>query len=147
MTNSLCSAPRAVHCSKLLKECRPNRKSAFSPLPGNCSTQLRKLSVGSDHLQFVNTEDSQLPCPADLRLEVCTRNGLRIFLRNLLWENVFFFWGDERHVPPEDPESNYRMANESLLSKLTHSCGPRFSNSVRKARCGRRSPGLRTDSA
>jgi len=69
-------------------------------------------------LQFVNTEDSQLPCPADLRLEVCTRNGLRIFLRNLLWENVFFFWGDERHVPPEDPESNYRMANESLLSKL-----------------------------
>ena len=41
-----------------------------------------------------------------------------MFLRNLLWENVFFFGGDERHVPPEDPESNYRMANESLLSKL-----------------------------
>ena len=40
------------------------------------------------------------------------------FSSQLLWENVFFFWGDERHVPPDDSESNYRMANESLLSKL-----------------------------
>ncbi len=41
------------------------------------------------------------------------------FSSELLWENVFFFWGDERHVPPDDPESNYRVANESLLSKLS----------------------------
>jgi len=34
------------------------------------------------------------------------------------WEKVCFFWGDERHVPPDDPESNYRMANEALLSKV-----------------------------
>jgi 6-phosphogluconolactonase len=34
------------------------------------------------------------------------------------WDKVFFFWGDERHVPPEDPESNYRMARETLLSKI-----------------------------
>jgi 6-phosphogluconolactonase len=31
---------------------------------------------------------------------------------------MFFFWSDERHVPPDDPESNYRMAKESLLSKV-----------------------------
>jgi 6-phosphogluconolactonase len=37
---------------------------------------------------------------------------------SLPWEKTFFFWGDERHVPPTDPESNYRMANESLLSKV-----------------------------
>lgn len=37
---------------------------------------------------------------------------------NLPWEKMFFFWGDERHVPPNDPESNYRMANEALLSKV-----------------------------
>lgn len=36
----------------------------------------------------------------------------------LPWEKVFFFWGDERHVPPESSDSNYRMANETLLSKL-----------------------------
>lgn len=34
------------------------------------------------------------------------------------WEKIYFFWGDERHVPPDDPESNYRMANEALLSKI-----------------------------
>ena len=29
-----------------------------------------------------------------------------------------FFWGDERCVPPSDSESNYKMAYDSLLSKL-----------------------------
>ena len=31
------------------------------------------------------------------------------------WSRVFVFWGDERCVPPTDPESNYRMAREALL--------------------------------
>jgi 6-phosphogluconolactonase len=35
------------------------------------------------------------------------------------WNRVFLFFGDERHVPPADPESNYRMVNESLLTKIT----------------------------
>jgi 6-phosphogluconolactonase len=34
------------------------------------------------------------------------------------WEQVYFFFGDERHVPPDDPESNFRMANENLLSRI-----------------------------
>lgn len=34
------------------------------------------------------------------------------------WNQTFFFWGDERHVGPDDPESNYRMVRESLLSKV-----------------------------
>ena len=32
------------------------------------------------------------------------------------WNNVVFFWGDERCVPPDNEESNYRMTNLSLLS-------------------------------
>ena len=36
----------------------------------------------------------------------------------LPWDRMFFFFGDERHVPPDNPESNYRMANEALLSKV-----------------------------
>ena len=35
------------------------------------------------------------------------------------WNRVFLFFGDERHVPPTDPESNYRMVQESLLTKIT----------------------------
>jgi 6-phosphogluconolactonase len=37
---------------------------------------------------------------------------------SLPWDQMFFFWGDERHVPPDDGDSNYRMAKESLLSKV-----------------------------
>jgi 6-phosphogluconolactonase len=39
--------------------------------------------------------------------------------RNALpWDEVQVFFGDERHVPPDHPESNYRMANEALLSRV-----------------------------
>jgi 6-phosphogluconolactonase len=34
------------------------------------------------------------------------------------WNRVFLFFGDERHVPPTDPESNYRMVSETLLTKI-----------------------------
>jgi len=34
------------------------------------------------------------------------------------WSAVQVFWGDERCVPPTDPGSNYRMANETLLAKV-----------------------------
>jgi 6-phosphogluconolactonase len=36
----------------------------------------------------------------------------------LPWSQMFFFWGDERHVAPDNPDSNYRMAKEALLSKV-----------------------------
>jgi 6-phosphogluconolactonase len=34
------------------------------------------------------------------------------------WEPVHFFWGDERCVPPDHTDSNYRMADEALLSHI-----------------------------
>ncbi|HXO22081.1 MAG TPA: 6-phosphogluconolactonase [Thermoanaerobaculia bacterium] len=33
----------------------------------------------------------------------------------LPWGQMHFFWGDERHVPPEHPDSNYRLAKEAML--------------------------------
>ena len=33
----------------------------------------------------------------------------------LAWANVHFFWVDERAVPPADPQSNYRLAEELLI--------------------------------
>jgi 6-phosphogluconolactonase len=38
--------------------------------------------------------------------------------KQLPWDRIHIFFGDERHVPPDDPESNFRMASESLLSKV-----------------------------
>jgi 6-phosphogluconolactonase len=34
------------------------------------------------------------------------------------WPRVEVFWGDERCVPPDHPDSNYRMAWEGLLSRV-----------------------------
>lgn len=34
------------------------------------------------------------------------------------WDKCFFFWVDERHVPFDHPDSNYRMTREFLLSKV-----------------------------
>ena len=33
------------------------------------------------------------------------------------WGRTHFFWGDERHVPADHPESNFRMVHEALLSR------------------------------
>ena len=34
------------------------------------------------------------------------------------WPKVHLFWGDERAVPPTAPDSNYRMASESMIRKI-----------------------------
>lgn len=69
---------------------------------------------------------------AQARDSLAERSGFRIalsggstprpvyaeFARNgcsLPWEKVHFTFGDERCVPPDDSESNFRMANESLF--------------------------------
>src|SRR5262245_53439059 len=31
------------------------------------------------------------------------------------WSKIWIFWGDERCVPKDHPDSNFRMASESLL--------------------------------
>lgn len=43
--------------------------------------------------------------------------GGAAFLRGVPWDKTHFFWVDERHVPPDHPDSNYRMAYETMLSK------------------------------
>jgi 6-phosphogluconolactonase len=34
------------------------------------------------------------------------------------WDRTWIFFGDERSVPPDHPDSNYRMAHQALLSKV-----------------------------
>ncbi len=40
------------------------------------------------------------------------------FRSRINWKKVFFFFGDERCVPPAHKLSNYRMAKETLFSKV-----------------------------
>jgi 6-phosphogluconolactonase len=39
------------------------------------------------------------------------------FRSRMPWEKMHFFFGDERHAPPDSPDSNFRMANEAMFSK------------------------------
>ena len=40
------------------------------------------------------------------------------FRERFPWQRVFWSWGDERFVPYDHPESNYRMTREAMLSKV-----------------------------
>jgi 6-phosphogluconolactonase len=40
------------------------------------------------------------------------------FSDQLAWRQIHLFWSDERCVPPDHAESNFRMVKESLLSKI-----------------------------
>jgi 6-phosphogluconolactonase len=40
------------------------------------------------------------------------------FLKQVPWDKLDLYWVDERCVPPDNAESNYRMTNETLLSKV-----------------------------
>ncbi len=40
------------------------------------------------------------------------------FRDRIPWAGVHVFWGDERYVPAQDPDSNYRMARETLLDHV-----------------------------
>ena len=38
------------------------------------------------------------------------------FRDQIAWKKTFFFFTDERNVPPDHPDSNYRMAHEAMFS-------------------------------
>lgn len=40
------------------------------------------------------------------------------FATRVDWSRVHIFWGDERCVPPDHPDSNYRMARQTMLRHL-----------------------------
>ena len=40
------------------------------------------------------------------------------FREQVPWSRIHFFWADERHVPSDHPDSNYRMAYEAMLAHV-----------------------------
>jgi 6-phosphogluconolactonase len=52
--------------------------------------------------------------PLDTYRALCTEP----YVYSVHWGSVQFFWGDERFVLPDHPDSNYRAAREALLDRL-----------------------------
>jgi 6-phosphogluconolactonase len=42
----------------------------------------------------------------------------RDYASRIPWAQIDFFWGDERYVPHDDPRSNFRMARDTLLTRV-----------------------------
>ncbi|CAH9018493.1 6-phosphogluconolactonase [Candidatus Nitrosacidococcus sp. I8] len=40
------------------------------------------------------------------------------YINEIDWQKVYIYFGDERYVPMDDKESNYRMARESFLDQI-----------------------------
>lgn len=40
------------------------------------------------------------------------------FREQIAWDKTHFFFTDERHVPPDHADSNYRMVNEAMFSRV-----------------------------
>lgn len=41
------------------------------------------------------------------------------YVERVDWPRVHFYWSDERCVPPDHPDSNFRMAREALLDAIS----------------------------
>jgi 6-phosphogluconolactonase len=45
-------------------------------------------------------------------------NPAEKFVKDMPWERIELYWVDERTVPPDNKDSNYRMTREALLDKV-----------------------------
>ena len=95
------------------------------------SPEIRIVNTAADLFQAAATEFADLAVAAVRargRFSVAlsggsTPRGLYSLLASgsgpsIPWDKAFFFWSDERPVPPDHPDSNYRMAYEAMLSKV-----------------------------
>lgn len=46
-------------------------------------------------------------------------NESELYRSQIEWQKVHFFFGDERHVPPDHADSNYKMANQAMFARVS----------------------------
>lgn len=51
-------------------------------------------------------------------LDLYRRLASREYAALVPWPGIHFFWGDERHVPPDHPDSNFGAARAALLEHV-----------------------------
>ena len=58
----------------------------------------------------------------------CWRIRQEPFLKAMPWAQIELYWVDERCVPPDHPDSNYRMTREAMLEQGSAEAGAGFSH-------------------
>ena len=87
--------------------------SILSQAAADALVKLAKKAVNEQGRFSVALSGGSTPKPLYQALAATKRQG------NLSWEKFHLFWGDERCVPPDDPDSNYHMTRESLLQHIS----------------------------
>jgi 6-phosphogluconolactonase len=95
----------------------------------------REVECFSDHGEMLRVEAERIVARASAamarrgRFLLCLAGGATPkplyellasapFARRIEWPRLHVFWGDERCVPPDAPESNYRMTREALIDHV-----------------------------
>lgn len=84
----------------------PSKQAVAEALADRTATALRAALDAKSRVTLCLTGGST-PVPAYERLAAA---------EGIDWGRVHVFWGDERCVPPDDPDSNYAMAQRTLLA-------------------------------
>ncbi|MBI1294711.1 6-phosphogluconolactonase [bacterium] len=109
-----------------------NGQQAFGNSAGQASSQNRRIEVVPSEADLLRVAGELVTAAA--LVAIAQRSAFRIALAGgstprplyehlaadpyIDWRKWHIFWGDERSVPPTDPESNYAMARTSLLEQL-----------------------------
>lgn len=78
-------------------------------------TRLIEQAVSANGRALVSLTGGTTP----RRLYATLADPTQAWSSRIPWSQVHLFWGDERHVPPEHPDSNYGMAKASLLDHVS----------------------------
>src|SRR5262249_47590744 len=128
-----------------MRPTRSRRRPAPSPIPMPTKASPRRWSASSSAKREATMQIETLPDPQALARHVAewmtaaaqaATGPFRVslsagsppkalygllasdsFRDRFPWQRVSWYWGDERFVPPDHPESNYRMTREAMLSK------------------------------
>ena len=82
--------------------------------------------------------------PADPRRRLLFQ---KLAATKFAWDRVHLFWVDERCVPPTDPASNYKLADDYLIQPGAHPASPRAPRSPASCRPRPRRRGMPRRSA
>jgi 6-phosphogluconolactonase len=89
----------------------PDRAAFVTEAAGRISDRCRLIAGGRGECAIALTGgDTPGPIYASLAREP--------YRSQIPWNRVRIFWGDERCVPPGDPQSNFRAAWQALLSRV-----------------------------